>query len=66
MLTKNSFKIRITETLSRDIEVTAENYDIAESIVSDLYDNEEIILTDADYVETLFEEIKDQEEPLWL
>ena len=44
------YKIEVRETLSRVVEVTAENADAAVSTVEDLYRQCEIVLDAEDYV----------------
>lgn len=46
-----TFEIEIKETLQRVIEVEAESEEEACKIVSDKYNNEEIILDDSDFVD---------------
>ena len=46
-----AYKIEIIETLSRVVEVEAENSDIAMDMVQEMYDNQTIVLTDEDVVE---------------
>jgi len=49
---KKTFKIEIQETLSRIIEVEADNIDEAISKANEMYNNEEIVLSENDFVET--------------
>ncbi|MFY7734276.1 MAG: DpnD/PcfM family protein [Bacteroidia bacterium] len=49
-----TFKIEVTEKLSRIIEVEASSEDEAFSKIQDLYSKEEIVLDADDYVETEF------------
>lgn len=51
-----TFKIEIQEFLSRIIEVEAENIDEAVSKAKEMYQNEEIVLDNEDYVTTEIEE----------
>lgn len=46
-----TYKIEIIETLSRVVEVEAENSDVAMDMVQEMYDNQAIVLTDEDVVE---------------
>jgi hypothetical protein len=46
-----TFKIEISETLSRVIEIEADTVDDAISIVNEKYKSEEIILDESDYIE---------------
>ena len=45
-------RVRITETLQRDVMVEAETVDEALDKVKEMYNNEEIILDEGDYVDT--------------
>lgn len=51
----NKYKVEITETLVRVVEVEAENKLEAFAKVKDDYDDEKIVLTADDYQETKFE-----------
>lgn len=46
-----TFKIEISETLSRVIEIEANSVDDAINIVVEKYKSEEIILDESDYIE---------------
>lgn len=46
-----TFKIEISETLSRIIEVEADSVETAITFVNEKYKSEEIILDESDYVE---------------
>ena len=48
------FNIEITETLQRQIEMEADNYETALAIVKKKYRNSEIILDSNDYIDTDF------------
>lgn len=50
-------KIQITETLQKIVEVDAYDAEIAEDIVMDRYNQEEIILTFKDFKDVDFEEV---------
>ncbi len=53
------FKVEITETLQRVVEVEAESKDEAVGIVHDKYRNEEIVLDESDFMGgdiTIFED----------
>ena len=53
----NKYKVEITETLKKIVEVDAESAQAARQIVNDRYHNaeDEYILTDANYYDTEFE-----------
>ena len=53
------YKVRITETLIKDIEVTASSKEEAEIIARNKYKNEEIILYPEDHINTDFETINE-------
>ncbi|MCW6660008.1 DpnD/PcfM family protein [Aerococcaceae bacterium NML191292] len=46
------YKVEITETLSRVVEVNANSSDEAINIVRQLYEEREIVLDSSDYLET--------------
>ncbi len=46
------FRVTVTETLKRFVEVEAENEDEAAEKVDFMYDNEDIVLTADDYYQT--------------
>ncbi|MCW6681884.1 DpnD/PcfM family protein [Aerococcaceae bacterium NML160702] len=48
------YKVEITETLSRVVEVNANSNDEAVDIVRQLYGESEIVLDESDYVDTKF------------
>ncbi len=54
----NKFKIEVKETLSKVIEIEAENVEEAIQKVSESYQNEKIILDSEDYVDTSIKELK--------
>lgn len=57
-----TYKIEIIETLSRVVEVEADNSEIAMDMVQEMYDNQTIVLTDEDVVEVeLIETWDDQD-----
>ncbi len=56
-----TYKIEIIETLSRVVEVEAENSDVAMDMVQEMYDNQTIVLTDEDVVEVELIETWDEE-----
>ena len=56
-----TYKIEIIETLSRVVEVEAENSDVAMDMVQEMYDNQMIVLTDEDVVEVELIETWDEE-----
>ena len=47
----NEFEIVVTETLQRKVKVQASNKTDAKIKVSDMYDNEEIVLGDDDFLD---------------
>lgn len=49
-----NYKIEIKETLSRIIEIEAEDKNEAITKVKEQYKNQEIILDDSDYIDTEF------------
>jgi hypothetical protein len=53
------FNIEVIETLSRTIEVEADDMDEANVILSQRYHDEEIILDSSDHVSTEFKVLKD-------
>ncbi len=54
----NKFKIEVKETLSKVIEIEAENVEEAIQKVSKFYKDEEIILDSEDYLDTSIKELK--------
>lgn len=44
-----TFKVRVTERLTREVEVEAEDISDAENKVSEMYNNEEIVLDSNDF-----------------
>lgn len=55
------YKVHITETLNRDIEVLANDAQEAQRFIEDEYQNESIVLDDGDYIGT---DIIADEQPL--
>lgn len=53
----NTFKIEITETFQKIIEVKAKSADEAYKTVKEKYKNEEIILNENDYIDTEIKEL---------
>lgn len=53
-----TFKIEVTETLSKIVEVNAKNIEDALEETKKSYNNEKIILGENNYVTTEFKEIK--------
>ena len=53
------YKVEITETLSRIIEVEVENKDSAVTKIKDFYKKEEIVLDSNDYLDTKIEIYKE-------
>lgn len=60
MNTNKTFKIRIIETLSKTIDVEAENFEEAYRKVVDSYSQEDIVLSAEDYDETDFEWVQEE------
>lgn len=56
---KKPFKIEIQETLSRIIEVEADNIEEAIFKANEMYNNEEIVLSENDFVETKIDKIEE-------
>jgi len=50
------FKIEITETIQKVIEVSASSLDEALEIIKNKYNNGEIVLDSNDYIDTVIEE----------
>lgn len=55
------FKVNITETLSRTIEVEAESASDAKDMVRTTYDNEDLVLDYSDFEEVQIKIVKDDE-----
>lgn len=55
-----TYKICITETLSRVVEIEASSSDEAYDICKEMYRNEEIVLDSNDYLCTDFDEMEDE------
>lgn len=53
------YKVEITETLQRTVEVEAKDEGKAYQIVKDMYRNEEIVLSADDYIDTKIEVLSD-------
>lgn len=53
------YKVKVTEILSRVVEVEASSLEEADRLVRGAYRREEIVLTADDYVETVVEVYKD-------
>ena len=53
----NTFRIEITETLQRVVEVNASSEKEAINKVMDMYKNEEVVLDSNDFIETDFASI---------
>ena len=47
------YKFEIRETLSRIVEVSAENIEMADSVIKQKYRDEEIVLDSNDYMDTI-------------
>ena len=52
------YKIRIEETLARNVYIDAENEIDAINKITDLFRDEKIVLTSDDYYDTTFERIR--------
>lgn len=61
MSANKKFKIRITETLSKTIDIEAENFEEAFDQVAGRYKNADIVLSYEDYVDTDFEWVQEEE-----
>ncbi len=53
------YKVEITEYLQKTIEVDADNESDALSIVKDMYNNEEVVLSADDFIDKDFNIIED-------
>lgn len=53
------YLVEITETLQKQITITANSREEAEQKVKEKYRNEEIVLDESDYVDTEFEVLKE-------
>ena len=58
------YLVEITETLQKQITVSANSREEAEQKVKERYDNEKIILNESDYVDTEFHVLKERENNL--
>ena len=56
------YLIEITETLQKQITVTAINRESAEQIVREKYENQVIVLDESDYISTDFDVLKETRE----
>lgn len=54
------YLVEITETLQRQVTVIAQTRDEAEQKVREKYQNEEIVLSNQDYIDTDFHVIKER------
>ncbi|WP_195295808.1 DpnD/PcfM family protein [Faecalitalea cylindroides] len=54
------YSVEITETLQRQVTVIAQTRDEAEQKVREKYQNEEIVLSNQDYIDTDFHVIKER------
>ncbi len=57
---KYLYLVEITETLQKQITITASSRDEAEQKVKEKYRNEEIVLDENDYVDTVFTVLKEK------
>lgn len=55
----NTFKIEISETLAKVIEIVCDTKEQAFTIVEEMYRNEEVVLSSEDYVSTEYEFINE-------
>ena len=53
------YKVEITETIQRTVEVEAKDEGKAYQIVNDMYRNEKIVLSADDYIDTKIEVLSD-------
>jgi len=56
------YKVRVTELLSRVIEVEAESYNVADDVVREMYDAELIVLDETDFLDVDFTDEEANEE----
>ena len=54
------YLVKITETLQKQITITASSREEAEQKVKEKYRNEEIVLDENDYVDTVFTVLKEK------
>lgn len=54
----NKYLVEITETLQRQFEVEADSREEAEKIANMMYRNEDVVLTDEDFVDAQFKAYK--------
>lgn len=62
----NIYKIEITETLQRQIEIEANSKEEAERIAKQKYQNEEIVLSSDDYVDTSISVIEQKQKKKYM
>lgn len=62
----NIYKIEITETLQRQIEVEANSKEEAERIAKQKYQNEEVVLSSDDYVDTSISVIEQRQKKKYM
>lgn len=55
-----TYLVKITETLQKQITITASSREEAEQKVKEKYRNEEIVLDENDYVDTVFTVLKEK------
>lgn len=60
------YKIEITETLQRQIEIEANSKEEAEKIAKQKYQNEEIVLSSDDYVNTSISVIEQKQKKKYM
>lgn len=62
----NIYKIEITETLQKQIEIEANSKEEAERIAKQKYQNEEIVLSSDDYVDTSISVIEQKQKKKYM
>lgn len=61
-MTKSKYKIRVTETLEREVEIEANTEDIAVTIAEERYKKEEIVLDSGDFDTVDFNIVNDDDD----
>ena len=61
-MTKTKYKIRVSETLEKEVEIEANTEDIAIDIVKERYKKEEIVLDSDDFVSVDFNAVDEDDE----
>lgn len=62
----NIYKIEVTETLQRQIDIEANSKEEAERIAKQKYQNEEIVLSSDDYVDTSISVIEQKQKKKYM